>query len=139
MIPSEKPIKIQSTTTDLDIIESELQARTLFLNTISGVLAFSFSLACLSLQPYLAFIATIASFVMIVAVSETGAPRFSPKLIAIRSKRNPTHRELEILEFSRKTFLSNFRHMPFAIGTASLGVVGIYNSLLIFLEFITTF
>ena len=112
---------------ELEKIESELKEWIFFQNGIIGVLGFSFSLACLSLDYPVSFIASIASIFMLVALGQVNSPRFSSSLLLLRSKGILDEKEQEILDYATRNFLSNFRYLAFNIGFFSLIITLVYT------------
>lgn len=105
---------------ELKLIEQEIKKWRNYYNGVMGVMAFSFSLACLSIPDYISLIASMASLFMIGFIGEAGKDNFSPTLSTLRRKINKTPREKEIVNFSDKRFFANKDYKAFNFGMGCL-------------------
>ncbi len=116
---------------ELTKIENELEAWWAFCNSILGILAFTFALACLSIPEYLAAIASTTAIYMIFIIGDACSPTFSPTLQLLKNKIIKSGYDEEILDFIKTEFFSQKRYIVFNVGMVSLVLTWFYTMILL--------
>lgn len=112
---------------ELSKIENELQDWIKFFNIVVGLSSFTFSLACLSLTGLVGVVGTTLSVAMLLCLAFRPAPSFSITLSQLRSKKNRTPREEEIVIYANKEFFKHKRTLPMLLGVTCLMILTVYK------------